>query len=1339
MKKDMLKKRLTSLMAAALCLSVSTNGVFANQVYFRFQPAKSFDRINSDLNTSNPSNNGAFSLSYSPASVIYYMNEDTSGNLIVTGASGNASPQLSGVFQNPVTYSLGGVPSGLTNVSVNPSTGAFSALPSSFGSWNVNVTASDASAQAASPASINVQAVWDSSTPSIAEIAGSSIVFNEGVESSWVPSVKNAQNGSGWSYGGTTYSINKALPAGLGFNTSTGAISGTPTVSGAFDGYQIAVASANGKSSQSAPFSIHVNSAQVLAFADPGSAFSLELSKASVISLQTNNASGAVTYETVSGTPGLTVSYDNTNSAMSVSAALAGTYSLTVKATDSSNKTASKTFSFTASHMAISVSADTWTLGTTTSLAGPSVTGSTGNVSFAFTGLPTGLVANPQTGVVTANADPAPGIYSVTATVIQTSNNVQTTTSYSLKVVPAAALQFVSNDTSATIYTGGSHTFDVSVINGVGPVTVSVYYASDTSIASYTYDAVAHTVTVTGVSPGLAFFRVSAIDSIGRKDTFDYVLWATVKSSDTPLIADVNENSLTATSGATLSFTPTVTDQQTSNPWSEAGTVFTLNKSLPTGFSFDTTTGRISGISTTLGVYPDYTISVKSSYGSQTTTSPFKISVVPAQAMSFTDTTGSLNAHTSQTKTLSLAVSNAVGNVSYATVSATSGLVVSYDNTAQQMTVSSDTAGNYLLTVSATDAAGRNATKSFNISVTTFAVVAGNKSWTIGNTTSLPAPTLQGLQGTAIYAYAGLPTGLIYDSATGAITASGTPISGSYPVTVNVSDSYDNATASANFNLFVVPGSAIDFASYADRSGTTYVGDSYAFDLSLINQVGTYSYNVYYVSTSGIVNYVTSSANHNLTVTGLTTGQVSLYVSATDQAGRTTGTKVLMATVKTKDTPQIADIGGNGLSFTVGTLGSFTPSVTDSQTSAAWSETGTVFSLNQALPSGLILDAGTGKISGTTSVTGVYAGYQMTVKSSYGQTTTTAPFSIYSIPSQAIAFTGSTTTYTVHTGVGMAIPLAMSNAVGQVTYSTVSVTSGLNVTYDNVNQQMTVTGTAVGTYTLKVQATDAAGRTITKTFTITDATLSVTMGAQAFTIGTSSTSTLPSVSNALGTVSYSYANLPAGLTGSSSTGQISGSTTAASGNYTATLTITDAGDNSTATTTFNVAISSNSVSGQRCWKLTYTVDSTKSDYNKLFEFDLIDKNLGNIWATSKYAAYNTTELARTYGAWSGRSFMSTDNNVTTSFNFDSAKAMYFQIDFGTDPTMYPDVSSVKLVIGAHLSGTNTSTALTNVKVWSATSCNSDGTSTSGWTARFADPSAFSFTTSNTYNTTLALP
>lgn len=971
MKKDMLKKRLTSLMAAALCLSVSTNGVFAQEVYFRFQPTKSFDRINSDLNSSKPIGQGGLSLSYNPSSIVYYMNEDIVGNLVVTGTSGNVSPHLSGSSSDPVTYSIGGISpsgSGLSNPSIDPSTGLFSASPSSLGSWSVAVSAANSTSQASS--SIGIKAVWDANTPSIAAVPGGIITFTEGAQSSWTPQVNNAQTGASWTFGGNTYSINKALPAGVSLDTLTGSLSGTPSVSGTFSGYKISVAAANGKTTQSSAFSIQINPEQTLAFADQSSAFQFPVSTASNVSLETVFASGSVAYQTVSSTNGLSVAYDNANASMTVSADAAGTYALTVKATDSSNRTATKTFSFVVSNLAVSMTNATWTVGSTTTLAAPSVTGAVGSVTYSFQGLPTGLTANPQSGVLTATADPAIGIY---------------------------------------------------------------------------------------------------------------------------------------------------------------------------------------------------------------------------------------------------------------------------------------------------------------------------------------------------------------------------------PVTVSVVDAYNNATASGSFNLAVAPSAALDFASYSDKTGTTYVGDNYVYDLSLINQVGSYTYDVYHVSTTGIVNYVTSSANHNLTVTALTTGQVALYVSATDQAGRSTPTKILTTTVKTKDTPQIADVSGNGLTFTVGTAGTFTPSVTDKQTSAAWSETGTVFSLNQALPSGLTLDAATGKISGTTSVTGVYSGYQMTVTSSYGQTTTTAPFSIYSVPSQAIAFSAATTTYTVHSGIDTVIPIAVSNAVGQVTYSTVTATSGLNVTYDNANHQMTVTGSAIGTYTLKVQATDEAGRNVTKTFTINDAALSVSMGAQAFTIGTSSTSTLPSVSNALGTVSYSYSNLPAGLTGSSSTGQISGNTTAASGNYTATLTITDAGDNSTATTTFNVAISSNSVSGQRCWKLTYTVDSTKSDYNKLFEFDLIDKNLGNIWATSKYAAYNTTELARTYGAWSGRSFMSTDNNVTTSFNFDSAKAMYFQIDFGTDPTMYPDVSSVTLVIGAHLSGTNTSTALTNVKVWSATSCNSDGTSTSGWTARFADPSAFSFTTSNTYNTTLALP
>ncbi len=348
--------------------------------------------------------------------------------------------------------------------------------------------------------------------------------------------------------------------------------------------------------------------------------------------------------------------------------------------------------------------------------------------------------------------------------------------------------------------------------------------------------------------------------------------------------------------------------------------------------------------------------------------------------------------------------------------------------------------------------------------------------------------------------------------------------------------------------------------------------------MSLINSVGAISYNVYYVSANGIVTYNTNATNHTISGTALQAGSMFMHVSASDQSLRTTSTtKSLFLTVKTKDTPQISDVTNNTLSFTVGTSGSFSPAVVDQQTGAAWSESGTVYALNQSLPAGLTFDTTTGKISGSATTSGIYSGYTIKVTSSFGQTTTTAPFNINVVPAQAIAFTNSTTTYSVHTNVAQTVSLAVSNTVGTISYSTVSATSGLTVTYNTAAKQMSVQAAATGAYTVKVQVTDQMGRTAQQTFTINVVTLSVSMGSQSFAIGVGSSSSLPTVTNANGSVSYSYANLPAGLTYSTSTGQISGTTTASSGTYSVSLTATDSSDSSTASVTFNLAVTQSSV------------------------------------------------------------------------------------------------------------------------------------------------------------------
>lgn len=101
--------------------------------------------------------------------------------------------------------------------------------------------------------------------------------------------------------------------------------------------------------------------------------------------------------------------------------------------------------------------------------------------------------------------------------------------------------------------------------------------------------------------------------------------------SASPVIADVAANRLDyAIVGETaVPFTPKVVDSKLGKPWTYGGTVFSLNRSLPAGLSFDTTTGTISGTPTESATIPDLVMKVVSQAGEEDSTKPFQFVVAP--------------------------------------------------------------------------------------------------------------------------------------------------------------------------------------------------------------------------------------------------------------------------------------------------------------------------------------------------------------------------------------------------------------------------------------------------------------------------------------------------------------------------------------------------------------------------------------------------------------------------------------------------------------------------------------------------------------------------------------
>jgi hypothetical protein len=164
-----------------------------------------------------------------------------------------------------VTYRKGeGIwPAGLT---VNPANGSImGATNSPVGTYEgLTVIGIDEVGDEQSSNEFSISITPVNADPDIADIAGGRLNLGLiNVAASWQPTVIDDVYGMTWDYEGTVYSINKPLPAGLEFDTSTGVISGTPTETANVTGFVVTVTATNGRTDSTAPFTLAVNNAEL--------------------------------------------------------------------------------------------------------------------------------------------------------------------------------------------------------------------------------------------------------------------------------------------------------------------------------------------------------------------------------------------------------------------------------------------------------------------------------------------------------------------------------------------------------------------------------------------------------------------------------------------------------------------------------------------------------------------------------------------------------------------------------------------------------------------------------------------------------------------------------------------------------------------------------------------------------------------------------------------------------------------------------------------------------------------------------------------------------------------
>jgi hypothetical protein len=508
--------------------------------------------------TGTPANFGTTTVAYSDSSL---------------GHSGGQSPYA-------FSISSGALPPGL---SMSTSTGAITGTPTTPGTYNFTVRVTDANASFASTALTITVAAFPA-------LAGALPDATNGV----------AYSASYTLSGGHTpvsYDISAGtLPTGLTISSTTGVISGTPTVNGA-SAFTVRVTDNHGN--------VATKAGTVTVYAAPAlsGSYTTAMEVTDPYSSNAVTASGGkapLAWTLGGGTlpPGLTL--NGTNGLLSGTPTTAGSYNFTVKVTDALGRTASSTFTRTVSaHVAVSLGTVKTQLEEGIATSGSAVA-SSGVAPYTYSigngTMPLGTIAiNSSTGAVTGSANVGQhGTY-----------HVQIIVTDALGVQAAVNWDFTVKE-PVTLTGTPPH----------GTVGVAYSYQLTTSFGWPTY-SYAWTAGVTPVSIGASTGLLSGTPASAATYSPTYKVTDALGATDTLATSIVIHDYPTLTlnySRATVgqAYTDTVSAANGWTPYSFARAA----GAFPTGLALNASSGSLSGTPTVAGTY-SFTVQMSDADGNR--------------------------------------------------------------------------------------------------------------------------------------------------------------------------------------------------------------------------------------------------------------------------------------------------------------------------------------------------------------------------------------------------------------------------------------------------------------------------------------------------------------------------------------------------------------------------------------------------------------------------------------------------------------------------------------------------------------------------------------------------
>ncbi|MEE9694753.1 putative Ig domain-containing protein [Aeromonas hydrophila] len=829
---------------------------------------------------------------------------------------------------NPITLSLSGGAASSVAVATAASHGTATASGTSItytptagysGSDSFTYTATNASGTS-SPATVTI-------TVSAPTLAITPTTLPDGAQGTAYNQTVTATGGSA----PYTYAITAgSLPAGLSLNTSSGAISGTPSASGTSN-FTVTATDANSATGSQA-YSLVINGLPPVANAV--SATVAANSSANPITLNiTGGAASSVAVATAASHGTATAS--GTSITYTPTAGYSGSDSFTYTATNASGTSSPATVTITVSAPTLAITPTTLPDGTQGTAYSQTVTATGGSTPYTYAitagSLPAGLSLNTSSGVISGTPSASgTGNFTVTAT---DANSATGSQAYSLVI---NGLPPVANAVSATVAANSST--NPITLNITGGAASSVAVASAASHGTATASGTSITYTPTAGYAGSDNFTYTATNASGTSSP------ATVTITvSTPTLAITPTTLPDGTQG--MAYSQTLTASGGSAPYTYAITA----GSLPAGLSLNTSSGVISGTPSVSGTF-NLTLTAtdaNSATGSQAYSLVINGLPPVANAVSATIAANS-SANPITLNITGTATSVAIASAANHGTATASGTSITY-------TPAAGYAGSDSFTYTATNASGTSSPATVTITISAPSIVVSPGALSNGSVGMAYSQTITATGGSAPYTYAitagSLPAGLSLNTSSGMI--SGTPsASGTFTLTVTATD----ANSASGFQAYslVING----LAPVAGAVSATVAANSSANSITL-NITGTAT-SVAVASTASNGIATASGTSITYTPTAGFSGPDSFTYTATNASGTSSPATVTI----TVSTPSITLNPGTLSNGSVGTA--YSQTITASGGSAPYSYAITA----GALPEGLSLNATSGLISGTPSTAG---------------------------------------------------------------------------------------------------------------------------------------------------------------------------------------------------------------------------------------------------------------------------------------------------------------------------------------------------------------------------------